>query len=74
MDGDAIVVGDTLSVLRSLPDDTFDVGVTSPPYNKGERHKGWLVDKVIYDSSHDAMPEAAYQDLQVAVLDELYRD
>ncbi|GBD11729.1 Modification methylase DpnIIB [bacterium HR23] len=73
MQWDTIIVGDALTVLRTLPDDTFDVGVTSPPYNKGERHKGWLVDRVLYDSATDARPEPLYQEEQVAVLNELYR-
>ncbi len=41
-----VILGDALEVLRELPDNFFDVGVTSPPYNKGERDKGWLVDRV----------------------------
>jgi len=44
-----VIVGDALTVLRQLPDDFVDVTVTSPPYNKGERDKGWLVDKVVYE-------------------------
>ena len=38
-----IIQGDTLTALRTLSDETVDVGVTSPPYNKGENKKGWLV-------------------------------
>ena len=68
-----IIVGDTLTELKKLPDGYFDVGVTSPPYNKGERHRGWLVDNVIYDQAGDGKDEEAYQAEQVAVLDELYR-
>ncbi|MBI4201737.1 MAG: site-specific DNA-methyltransferase [Chloroflexi bacterium] len=67
------IVGDVLEVLRLLPGPTFDVGVTSPPYNKGERHKGWLVDKVTYANNSDRQDEAAYQAEQIAVLDEIYR-
>ncbi|MDW8120635.1 MAG: site-specific DNA-methyltransferase [Chloroflexota bacterium] len=73
MEWDVILVGDALTVLRTLPDSVFDVGVTSPPYNKGERHKGWLVDRVLYDTAPDAVPEEVYQEGQVAVLNELYR-
>jgi modification methylase len=68
-----ILIGDTLSTLRTLPDDAFDVGVTSPPYNKGERDKGWLVDKVIYDTAVDRKSEPKYQLEQIDVLNELYR-
>lgn len=65
--------GDALAVLRGVGDGVVDVGVTSPPYNKGGRHKGWLVDKVVYDGAGDDMPEAAYQQNQIAVLDEVFR-
>jgi len=68
-----IVSGDALTILKKIPDGTFDVGVTSPPYNKGERDKGWLVDKVIYNGYSDNLPEDIYQKQQIEVLNELYR-
>lgn len=68
-----IVRGDALEVLKKLPDNCMDAGVTSPPYNKKERQKGWLVKNVVYDGYRDALPEGKYQENQVAVLDELYR-
>ena len=73
MNTNTIKIGDAFTVLRSLPDNTFDVGVTSPPYNKGERHKGWLVDNVLYDNAKDRKSEAQYQQEQVEVLNEIYR-
>lgn len=68
-----LIVGDALEILRTLPDDLFDVTVTSPPYNKGERDKGWLVDRVVYDAATDRKDEEAYQEEQIAVLNEIYR-
>jgi len=68
-----IIPGDALEVLKTLPDDFFDVGVTSPPYNKGEKDKGWLVDKVVYKGASDSKDEEEYQKEQIAVLNELYR-
>lgn len=68
-----LIQGDTLTVLRTMPDDFVGVGVTSPPYNKQEKNKGWLVKNVVYDAYTDAMPEPDYQDNQVEVLDEIYR-
>ena len=68
-----LIVGDALQVLKTLPSDFVDVTVTSPPYNKGERDKGWLVDKVVYDTAVDRKAEAEYQAEQIAVLNELYR-
>lgn len=73
MKTNSIEIGDALTILRSLPDDIFDVGVTSPPYNKGERHKGWLVDKVVYETAKDCKSEKEYQQEQVEVLNEIYR-
>lgn len=67
-----IIVGDALTVLQRFPDDFFDVIVTSPPYNKGEKG-GWLVGKVVYENIRDNRPENEYQDEQVRVLDALYR-
>jgi len=43
-----IICGDTLSILKNMPDEIVDVGVTSPPYNKGENKKGWLVSDLFY--------------------------
>ena len=68
-----LIQGDTLDVLREMPGDFVNVGVTSPPYNKQEKQKGWLVKNVVYDSYKDAVPEPEYQNNQVAVLDEIYR-
>ncbi|MEO0157923.1 MAG: DNA methyltransferase, partial [candidate division WOR-3 bacterium] len=69
----SLLLGDALTELRKLPDDSFDVGVTSPPYNKGERHKGWLVQNVVYEGVRDIKDERDYQAEQVEVLNELYR-
>jgi len=68
-----IIVGDALTVLRQLPDAFVDVTVTSPPYNKGERDRGWLVDRVVYEGARDSKDEAEYQAEQIAVLNEVYR-
>uniref|UniRef100_A0A7V6CNB3 Methyltransferase n=1 Tax=candidate division WOR-3 bacterium TaxID=2052148 RepID=A0A7V6CNB3_UNCW3 len=68
-----IIHGDALTVLKSLPDEIIDVGVTSPPYNKGENKKGWLVKNVIYSGVSDKWPENKYQENQIAVLNEIFR-
>ena len=51
----------------------FDIGVTSPPYNKRDGNKGWLVDKVSYSNSKDNTSEGKYQEEQILVLNEIYR-
>ncbi len=70
---DQIICGDVLDVLRSLPDESVDIGVTSPPYNKGENKKGWLVTNVKYAHSSDKLPEEQYQQWQIEVLNEIWR-
>ncbi|MBA2123606.1 site-specific DNA-methyltransferase [bacterium Unc6] len=68
-----IIQGDALTVLKSLPDEVVDVGVTSPPYNKGENKKGWLVKNVKYSGVTDKLPEDEYQKNQIVVLNEIFR-
>ena len=68
-----IIVDETLNALKSLPDEIVDVGITSPPYNKQEKNKGWLVKNVVYSDYRDRIPEAEYQTNQIEVLNEIYR-
>jgi modification methylase len=68
-----IIQGDTLTILKTLPDETVDVSVTSPPYNKGENKKGWLVKNVKYSGVTDKLPEDLYQKNQIEVLNEIFR-
>lgn len=68
-----IIINNTLKALKSLPDIIVDVGVTSPPYNKQEKNKGWLVKNVVYSDYEDRLPEDEYQNNQIEVLNEIYR-
>ncbi len=68
-----IILNDTLSALKKLLDETIDMGITSPPYNKQENKKGWLVKNVKYDTACDKLSEQDYQIEQIQVLNELYR-
>ena len=70
---DRVICGDALDILRKIPDNSIDMGVTSPPYNKRENKKGWLVNKVVYKGATDNLPEEEYQRVQIDVLNELYR-
>lgn len=70
---DTIMVGDVLSTLRTIPDESIDVTVTSPPYNKRNKSQGWLVTNEKYTHFNDHMPEDKYQTWQVEVLNELLR-
>ena len=68
-----IIRGNSLDILKKIKSNHVDLGITSPPYNKGEKQKGWLVKNVLYDSATDKKSEVAYQQEQIAVLNELYR-
>lgn len=68
-----IICGDSLIELRKLESDSIDMGITSPPYNKNEKNKGWLVDSVVYDGYKDSIKEDVYQQNQIDVLNELFR-
>ena len=41
MDYNTIICGDCVEVMRSIPDDTIDLIVTSPPYNIGIEYDGY---------------------------------
>lgn len=68
-----ITHGDVLKTLAEISSSIIDLSITSPPYNKGEKNKGRLADKVTYDSISDAMPEDEYQKNQIEVLNEVFR-
>lgn len=68
-----IFCGDAIDVLRKFDDNFIDIGITSPPYNKGEKSKGWLVKNVKYDVANDNITEELYQEQQIQVLDEIHR-
>ncbi|MCX7947866.1 MAG: site-specific DNA-methyltransferase [candidate division WOR-3 bacterium] len=68
-----VICGDVLEVLSQIPNSCIDLGITSPPYNKKEKHGGWLVPKVVYTGAKDKREEEDYQNWQVEVLNELYR-
>jgi len=68
-----VIVGDVLEVLRTLPNESIDLGITSPPYNKKGKGGGKIVPKITYNSYSDNMPELEYQRWQIEVLNELFR-
>jgi len=68
-----IFCGNTLDILKTLDSSIVDIGITSPPYNKMEKQKGWLVKNIIYDNYRDVKNENEYQQEQIDVLNEIYR-
>lgn len=67
-----LLTGDTLQTLKKIDSDYFDLGITSPPYNK-QGTFGKIIKKVDYDSYDDNLPEEIYQQHQIEVLNEIYR-
>ena len=70
---DTIFEGDILEILKTLPNDSIDMGVTSPPYNKKKNKKGGLVKDINYSDIEDHLDEDVYQNQQIEILNELFR-
>ena len=62
-----LICADTLDSLKKIPTDSIDLGITSPPYNKQENKKGWLV-RCFYEKASDKKEEKTYQEEQIQVL------
>lgn len=85
-DGITLFLGDCLEVLSTLPDESVDIVVTSPPYNMGlvpggngrgmyrpgaSNKAGRFRDG--YGAHDDAMPQADYDEWQRSVIAECWR-
>ena len=71
---DSYVVIDCLEGLRSLPNNSIQCIVTSPPYNKlGLRRGEPYLNQIIYDNYDDNRDEKDYQDWQCEILNEINR-
>ncbi len=81
---DKIICGNSLEVMRQMPDGSIDLVVTSPPYNlknstgngmKDGRGGKWSKAALINGYSHhnDCMPHAEYAKWQKECLKEMYR-
>ena len=68
-----LILGDTLEVLKNIDSEYFDLGITSPPYNK-KNVQGKIIKKVEYDLYDDNLPEELYQQNQIDVLINLKND
>lgn len=79
-----IMCGDSLEVMKSFPDGTFDLVITSPPYNlknstgngmKDGRGGKWKNAKLIegYSNYDDCMPHDEYNRWQRQCLEEMLR-
>lgn len=74
-----LFLGDCLDILPTLNSHSFDVGITSPPYNLGgDFHSSSKADSKRrsyggYKEFSDNLPEDVYQEKQIIVLNELHR-
>lgn len=79
-----LIVGDALTLMRQIPDQSIDLIVTSPPYNlknstgngmKDGRGGKWKNAELINGYSHhnDCMPHSEYVAWQRECLTEMYR-
>lgn len=73
INNEELVIGDALAYLKFLPDEFVDLTITSPPYNKNLKARGWLVRDIDYSHHNDRMDEDQYQKWQIEILNELYR-
>ena len=80
LDKNKIYCCDVLNGLKMLDDESVDIIITSPPYNKGinkgkNNPKAKWVSTIDYngDSENDNMPEDEYEKWQIDVLKECYR-
>lgn len=68
------ICGDSLGVLKTIPDNSIDCVVTSPPYNKHNKTGGqWKGAQIHYGIYDDDMPENDYQEWQKKIIRELLR-
>ncbi len=65
-----IICGDILEELKKMPDESFDLIITSPPYNLGNNHH---TGNNRHKSYEDNMPEEEYQNWQIQVLMHCWR-
>lgn len=56
--------------MKSIPDGSVDLIITSPPYNLGNTHHTGTKRHKAYD---DNLPEKEYQEWQIQVLNECWR-
>ena len=63
-------LGDCLEIMKTIPDKSVDLVLTSPPYNLGNNHH---TGKYRHQPYHDDMPEPMYRQSQIRILSEIYR-
>ena len=65
-----VICGDSLEIMRGFADKQFDLVLTSPPFNLGNRHH---TGAKYHEAYEDEMDEDDYQKWQIDALNELWR-
>lgn len=65
-----IYCGDCLEIMPLMEPESVDLVVTSPQYNLGNNHH---TDNYRHKPYDDEIPEKEYQDLQIHILEEIYK-
>ena len=65
-----IYCGDSLEIMKDIPDESIDLTITSPPYNLGNYHHTGNKKTQVYA---DNLPEKKYQLQQIKILNEVFR-
>ncbi len=68
-----IYLMDCMEGLKQIPDNYFDLIITSPPYNLGETHHTGGKRFKAYNTYSDNLPEGEYKQNQIAILNQLLR-
>jgi DNA modification methylase len=77
---DKIYLGDCLDVMKTFPDNSVDLIVTSPPYNnwrnrrtQANRSSYWKRTNIVYENHNDNESDDKYEQGQIDVLNEMLR-
>lgn len=77
---DKIYLGDCVEVMKTFPDDSVDLIVTSPPYNnwrnrrtQANRSSYWKRTNIVYENHNDKQSDEDYEKGQIDALNEMLR-
>ena len=80
MELNKIHTGNNLEVMKTFPDDSIDLIVTSPNYNnwrnkrtQADRAEYWKRTNIVYDNCEDDQTDEAYEAGQIEVINEMLR-
>ena len=74
-----VIQGDCLDIMKDIPDNSVDLVITSPPYNKNSANRkcsktdSWSKANIDYGSYKDNLPEKKYQEWQKKIIKECVR-